>query len=85
MQQAQQLVDKIVLEIVNPIVAVLFTLAVVVFFWGLIEFIYKAGDASGREIGKQHMVWGLVGIFIMMSAYGILKLFTNAFDIPLNY
>jgi len=75
------LINGIVREIINPIVAVLFTAAIVVFFWGLIQFIYAAGGDEDREKGKQHMLWGVIGIFIMLSAYGILTLFTNTFGI----
>ena len=83
MGNATALVNGIVREIVNPIVAVLFTAAIVVFFWGLIQLIYSADESGGKEKGKQHMLWGIIGVFIMLSAYGILELFTNAFGILL--
>lgn len=79
-----RLVNGVVREIVNPVVAILFTAAIVVFFWGLIQFIHGAGDDEKRKAGKQHMLWGVIGVFIMLSAYGILTLFTSAFDIPIQ-
>lgn len=83
MANATTFVDGIIREIVNPLVAVLFAAAMVVFFWGLIQLIYSADESGGKETGKQHMLWGVVGIFIMLSAYGILKLFTNTFGISI--
>lgn len=82
MQPVQNLVNGIVREIINPLIAILFTAAVVVFFWGLIQFI-RSNDADGKSSGKEHMIWGVVGIFIMLSAYAILKLFTSSFGISL--
>lgn len=82
MQPVQNLVNGIVREIVNPLIAILFTAAMVVFFWGLIEFL-RTEEPDGRSSGKQHMIWGVVGIFIMLSAYAILRLFTSSFGINL--
>ncbi len=76
------LVDKIVVEIVNPAIALIFVAGLVVFFWGLVEFLWNRADSDKQEHGKRHMLWGVVGVFIMLSAYGILALFTNAFGIP---
>ena len=52
-------------------------LAVLVFLWGVFEFIMGSGDEKARETGKQHIVWGLVGLFIMVSAMGIVNLIIN--------
>ena len=79
----QQFVDAIITEIVDPIVAVLFAIAAVVFFYGLVEFLYRVEDPGAQKIGKQHMIWGVIGMFIMVSAFSILKLFTNSFGIQI--
>ena len=79
-----RLLNGVIREIINPVVAILFTAAIVVFFWGMIQFIYSAGDDTKRNLGKQHMLWGVIGVFIMLSAYGILTLFTNSFGIQIQ-
>ncbi|OHA58541.1 MAG: hypothetical protein A2571_02075 [Candidatus Vogelbacteria bacterium RIFOXYD1_FULL_44_32] len=63
--------------IVNPILAFMFFVAVAVFFFGLVEFIFKAGGGGDLAEGKQHMIWGIVGLFIMVSVYGILHIICN--------
>lgn len=84
MQTVTALINGIVREIVNPAIAILFTAAIVVFFWGLIQFIYGAGkEEDAKKNGKRHMMWGVIGLFIMLSAFGILQLFTNTFGIPI--
>jgi hypothetical protein len=62
--------------IINPVLAVLFAFAMLVFVWGIIEFLIAvnySGDHGKQEDGKRHMLWGLIGIFIMVSAYAILE------------
>lgn len=80
---ATQLVANINEWIINPIIMLLFVLALLMFFWGLAEFILKAGSDDGRTKGKQHMLWGLIGIFIMFGVYGILSVLGNTFGFSL--
>lgn len=53
------------------IIYILFTLAIVVFFWGIVIFIAHAGDEKAVQEGKGFIVWGMVGIFVMVSIWGI--------------
>jgi hypothetical protein len=66
-------------HILNPIIGFMFVLALALFFYGLVRFILDAGagNESAQTDGKRHMVWGVVGIFIMVSVYGILTVVCN--------
>jgi phosphotransferase system glucose/maltose/N-acetylglucosamine-specific IIC component len=68
--------------IINPLIVLMFVAALLVFFWGLVEFIYKAGSDDGRETGKRHLMYGIVGMFVMVGVYGIIRLILNTFGIP---
>jgi len=68
------LVNKITTEIINPVIEVLFGLAIAIFFWGIIEFIWNSGSEDKRTTGKQHMIWGLFGLFIMAAVAGIIEI-----------
>ena len=72
-----QFVFNLVNVIVNPLIQLMFAAALVVFMWGIIEYIRGAGNPESREQGTKHIVWGLVGLFIMVGVYGILNLFKN--------
>ncbi len=76
------LLGKINQYILNPAIILLFVIALLVFFWGLVEFIYKAGSDDGRETGKRNIVWGIVGMVVMVGVYGIIRLVLNTFGIP---
>ena len=68
------LLGKIKTEILTPIATLLIAIAVLYFVWGVFEFIQGAGNDEARKKGKQHMIWGVFGLFIMISVVGILKL-----------
>ena len=65
---------RFVENIVNPLIYFLFAIALLYFLYGVLVFILNADDESGRDTGKKHMLWGIVGLFIMVSVYGILGL-----------
>ena len=44
-------------------------LALLAFFWGVAQFIW--GGEDKRDEGKQKMIWGIVGLFVMVSVWGL--------------
>lgn len=68
------LIDKIVTAVVNPLILLLIAGALVLFLWGGFEFIMNAGGGEGRETGKRHLLWGIIGLFVMIGAFGILRI-----------
>jgi hypothetical protein len=57
--------------IVNPIIELMIAAAVVVFIYGVWEAL--GSDVTKKTDGNRHMVWGIVGLFVMVSAIGILN------------
>ncbi len=68
------LLSKILTEIVNPTIYLVFSLAIIYFIWGVVVFIQNADSSDKRTDGYKHIIWGVVGIFIMISAVGLLNL-----------
>lgn len=62
--------------VVGPALTLLFGVAFVIFVWGIVEYIRDSGSEAGegRETGKRSMIWGLVGMIIMVSVYGIIQI-----------
>lgn len=62
------------------LVPLVFAVAFIVFLWGVFNFFIAGGaDEEKREKGKQFMVWGLIGFFVMVSIWGIVNLMVNTF------
>lgn len=64
-------------EVLRPIVLLLFALATILFFWGVVEFLINRDNEEERDKGKRHMLWGIVGLVIMFSVNGILWVLIN--------
>lgn len=58
--------------IIAKIIPVMFALAIVYFFWGVIQYIRSAGDPKAADAGKSIMIYGLIGIAVMASLYGLI-------------
>lgn len=65
---------KLAQVIGNPIILFLMAVALLTFIWGIAEYIRDSDSESEREKGRQHMIWGLVGLFIMTAAFSILQM-----------
>ncbi len=76
-----EFMTKVSDNIINPIIGVIFALALVYFLYGLLTFILNAGDESGRAAGKQHMVWGTIGMVVMVSVFAIIQMVLLTFGI----
>ena len=60
--------------VINPIIYFLFSLGTILFLFGIIRFFLNPTDETIRKESKNHMVWGLIGMFIMFSVFGIMNL-----------
>ena len=70
-------VDTITTTLVRSLGTLFMSLAVVAFFWGVVQYIWGLREGTPEKIknGNQFMVWGLIGLFVMFSVYGIIKFF----------
>jgi hypothetical protein len=68
------LLQNILDFIINPALILIVGLAVIYFLWGVFEFVRNAESSEERKKGGMHMLWGAIGLFIMISAYGIINL-----------
>lgn len=75
------LLAKIALYIVNPIIVLGFVISTIILFYGIIKMILSA-DSSDLPEKRRSVIYGVLGMFIMFSVYGILRLVLASFDIP---
>lgn len=67
--------------IINPLIIFLFALALVYFFYGVFEFIVNQNNDEKKTKGKSHMLWGVIGLTIMMGVWAILGIILNTLGI----
>jgi len=68
-------------SIINPLIQFLFALAVVFFLYGVFEFLANQENEEKKTTGKSHMIWGIIGITIMLGVWGILNMLLNTLGI----
>ena len=67
--------------ILNPLIELLFAVALVLFLYGVLEFIFNQSNDEKKTSGKSHMLWGIVGLTIMIGVWTILNVIIKTFDI----
>lgn len=46
-------------------------LALLGFFWGLMKFIFAAGNEDSKADGKKIMIMGIIALFVMVAVWGL--------------
>lgn len=79
-------VGKFIVSTINNIfVPVIFAIAFIVFVWGAFEtFIIGANDDEVKTKGKNLMLWGLIGFFVMVSVWGLVNILTGTVNFGSN-
>lgn len=80
------LVDAFTKSILNSLITLFATAAMVAFFYGIVQFIWGSREGKPDVItkGRDFMVWGLVSLFVMFSVWGIIKFGQGVFGIQGN-
>lgn len=73
------IINKFTSDIVKAVGALLMAGAVVIFFYGIVEYILGVREGSPDKIkkGNDSIMWGVVALFVMFSIYGIIKFGQN--------
>lgn len=66
-------------NLIDLLIPIAFSLALLFFFWGLAKFIFHAGDQKTVEEGKRRMLWGVIALFVIVSIWGIIQFIQAAF------
>jgi hypothetical protein len=58
-------------KLVNTLIPLLFALALLVFVWGVVKFIFNSGNELKKSEGKRVMIGGIIALFVIASVWGI--------------
>ena len=81
MNAVSDIMNRFVTYIINPAILIVFTLGFFLFIYGLVEFLWNLSEGGENKEGKQHMLWGIVGMLIMVSVWGILDILDGTFGL----
>ena len=70
-------VGRLKTYIIDPIILVLLAAGLCLFMFGLVEFLWGMSKGGSPDKGKSHMLYGIIGMFIMFSVWGILTIIND--------
>ncbi len=64
---------KGLIGVVNSVIILVVGLAVMVFIWGIVRYLYSAGDASARAEWRNYMIYGVIALTVITGIWGIVN------------
>ncbi|MDP3784599.1 MAG: hypothetical protein Q8R12_00785 [bacterium] len=64
-------------DALNLVVPILFLVATIVFLAGVIMYISAGGAEDKIQKGKKYIIFGLIGLFVMVAVWGLVKIIIN--------
>lgn len=78
---AQGFLSKIEYVILFPLITLMMAVALLMFLYGAFEYVRGANDASERETGTRHLLYGTIGMLVMLSALAIFTIAAGTFGL----
>jgi heme/copper-type cytochrome/quinol oxidase subunit 4 len=76
-----QIVAKIVAIVNGGLIPLLYALAFVYLLIGLVRYFFiEGGNEESREKGKQMLIYGMIGIVVIFSVWGLVNLFLSTLN-----
>lgn len=69
--------------IISRTIYFLIGLAVIVFIFGIFKMISSEGNE--KQGGRELMLWGVIGIFVMISVWGLVAILQGTFGLEGNF
>ncbi len=68
-------------SLANSIIPLFMVIAVAVFLWGIIKYITSSGDEEKAKAAKGYIIYGLIGLFVMVAFWGIIQVVASTFGV----
>lgn len=74
----KEIVSELLRVATRYTLTLLVALTVFVFAYGLMKYMFKGqGSDTARSEGRQLMLWGVIGLFVMTSVWGLVAIFAS--------
>lgn len=70
-------------QLFNAVVPVLIALGVLWFVWGVVTYVI-ADDEEAKSSGRNRMIWGIVGLAVIIGVWGLVNFLRNTFGLNNN-
>lgn len=66
-------------RLIQSAVGVLIVLALLLFLYGLVRYMMGIGDEEKQKESREYIVYGVIGLFVMVSMWGLVSVLTSTF------
>jgi uncharacterized membrane protein YidH (DUF202 family) len=65
----------------RSVIPLIFTLAMLMFIWGVVQYVINDDEEAKKAKGKQFMIWGIIALAVMVSVWGLVNIVGSTFGI----
>ena len=76
----EQVLSSVITEIYSPIYQAVVGVSIVYFFYGVAKYLMDLNNPEKQTFGKSHLLYGMIGLFIILSVGGILEFLSGMFN-----
>jgi hypothetical protein len=69
-----------IIGIGNTATYLLVALAVIFIIWNVVIYLIKSTGDEGKGKAGKNILWGIVGLFVIVSIWGLVNILTNTFS-----
>jgi hypothetical protein len=77
----QNLINYVICIISRSVIPLIFALAIVMFIWGVVQYVINSDEEAKKEKGRQFMIWGVIALTVMVSVWGLVGILGKTFNI----
>lgn len=74
----QEVVGKVQTTINDGLIPLVGGAALIFFLYGLVKFLAAAENEGERQNGRVYMMWGLIGLLVMVGVWGFVDVLTGS-------
>lgn len=68
-------------QVLKAVIPFLIGIAVIIFLIGVIKYITAGDDPEKVTAGRNMMIYGIIGLFVMVSVWGLVFILQGTFDL----
>lgn len=79
--QVNAIIQAVTDTLNDYVIPFLFVLATLIFIWGVIQYVAKSDDEAARAKARGLMLWGIIGLAVMLAVWGIVAVVIDYFGV----
>ncbi len=72
-------------SIINSLIPLVIGIALLLFLIGILQYVTAGGDEEKRAAARGLIIFGIIALFVMVAAWGFVKILTSTFFGNTNY